>query len=81
MRTPFAPLVTAIINVIPFNLLFSSTNRVKKKNPAIFHKSGNPETFNIKTVTISNMLTTEIEINTSLWLPGLLAGWEERKYT
>ena len=60
--------------------LFSSTNWVQK-NPAIFLKLGNPETFNIKKATISNILRTETEVNTCLWLPGLLAGWEEGNYT
>jgi len=70
MLTPVAPLVTVIINTIPFSLLFSSTDQVKKKrNPDTPHKSLNSETFNINTVIISNVLTPEIEGNPFLRLP------------
>lgn len=51
MPIPVALLVTVIINVMPFGLLFSSTKQVTN----ISHKSVNPETFNIKTVTTGDI--------------------------
>lgn len=44
MLTPVALLVPVIINLMLFNLLFSSSNQVFKKHPEIPHKSVTPET-------------------------------------